>query len=63
MAKYKIEVGGFVTVYRQRMIIVYADTLEEAEKKAVNKFVDIQQKGSGSPMCEDGTVNSVEYLK
>lgn len=62
MAKYRIEVGGFVTVYRQRMITVHADTLEEAEKKAVNKFVDIQQNGSGSPMCEDGTVNSVECL-
>lgn len=58
MAKYKIEVGGFVTVYRHRDILVYAKTLEEAEKKAVNKFVELQQKGSGSPMCEDGTIEA-----
>lgn len=62
MAKYKIEVGGFVTVYRQRMITVFADTVEEAEKKAIDKFVVQQQRGSGSPVCEDGTVNSVECL-
>lgn len=62
MGKYKIEVGGFVTVYRHRFITVSADTLEEAEKKAVNKFVDLQQNGSGSPMCEDGTIESVECL-
>ena len=42
MAKYKIEVGGFVTVYRHRDMLVYAKTLEEAEKKAVIYFVDLQ---------------------
>lgn len=62
MAKYKVEVGGFVTVYRQRVIAVSADTDGEAEKKAIDKFIDLQQNGSGSPVCEDGTVNSIERL-
>lgn len=62
MAKYKIEVGGFVTVYRQRVITVYAESDEEAKEKAIDKFVDIQQSGSGSPMCDEGTVNSIERL-
>lgn len=62
MKKYKIEVGGFVTVYRHRIITVSADTPEEAKKKAVKKFVDLQQNGSGSPMCEDATVDSIERI-
>lgn len=61
MGKYKIEVGGFVTVYRCRKLVVSANTLDEAEKKAINKFVEVQQK-NGYSMCEDGTVESVECL-
>lgn len=30
MAKYKAQVGGFVTVFRQRTVTVYADTEAEA---------------------------------
>lgn len=30
MAKYKAQVGGFVTVFRQHTVTVYADTEAEA---------------------------------
>ena len=63
MAKYKVEVGGFVTVYRQRVITVHADSEVEASEKAISKFIDVQQEGSGSPICEDGTVNSIERVE
>lgn len=62
MAKYKVEVGGFVIIYRQRVITVYADNVSEAEEKAKQKFVNLQQSGSGSPMCEDGTINAIERI-
>jgi hypothetical protein len=61
--KYKVEVGGFVSVYRQRVIIVHAKTEEEAKEKACSKFVDLQHSGSGSPMCDEGTVNSIEQIE
>lgn len=62
MSKYKAEVGGFVTVYRQRVVTIYADSMAEAEEKAKQKFVDLQQSGSGSPMCDDGTINEIERI-
>lgn len=62
MAKYKVEVGGYVTVYRQRVITVFADSESEAGEKAVDKFVDLQQSCSGAPMCDDGTVNSIKEI-
>ncbi len=62
MAKYRVEVGGFVTVYRQRTVTVYADSDGEAEEKAIDKFIDLQNNGSGSPICEEGTVNSIERV-
>ena len=54
MAKYRVEVGGFVTVYRQRLITVTADSDSEAGNKAINKFIEQQLNGSGSPVCEGG---------
>jgi hypothetical protein len=62
MAKYEVEVGGFVTVYRQRTVTVYANTEAEAAKKAKQKFIDLQNSGSGSPICEEGTVNEIEQV-
>lgn len=61
MAKYKVEVGGFVSTFRKRNITVYADTEDEAKEKAVGKFMDLQQ-ANGYSMCDDGTVDSIERL-
>lgn len=61
MAKYEVEVGGFVTVFRHRKLIVHADTWPEASEKALEKFVEIQQK-DGSSMCSGGQVESVKRL-
>lgn len=56
MAKYEVEVGGFVTVYRQRKLTVYATNEAEAEQKATDKFVELQsEKGD----CDEGQVNSI----
>lgn len=38
MAKYQVECGAFVEYLRQRKIVVHANSQEEAEKKAVEKF-------------------------
>lgn len=61
MPKCEVEVGGFVTVFRQRKIIVYADTEEEAREKASSKFADLQQ-ADGKSMCDYGNVDSIERL-
>lgn len=62
MAKYKVEVGGFVSVYRQRIVTVFANNKEEAKKKAINRFIDAQQSRTGN-MCNEGTVNSIEEMQ
>ncbi len=62
MSKYKVNVGGYVTVYRERTITVSADTQEEAEEKAIDKFVTLQQSGKKWADCSDGTINSIEPI-
>lgn len=59
MAKYKVEVGGFVSVCRHRTFTIYAADETEAEEKAIGRFIDAQQNNNGN-MCEEGTVNSIE---
>lgn len=54
--KFVVDVGGFVTVYRNRKITVYANDETEAEQKAIDKFIEIQ---SQSGDCDDGTVNEI----
>ena len=58
--KYRVEVGGFATVYRQRTLVIYADNEAEAEDKAIDKFIELQQ-ASGAD-CDDGTINNIETL-
>lgn len=60
MAKFKVNVGGYVTAYRERNLIIYADDEAEAEKKASDKFVDLQQKPGH--MCDEGTINYIERM-
>lgn len=59
MAKYEVEVGGFVTVFRQRTLIVCANSESEASEKAKDRFVELQSK-SGN--CESGHVDSITEL-
>lgn len=61
MNKYKVEVGGFVSVYRQRTLIINAENEEEASGKAIEKFISLQQEKVGS-MCDEGQVNSIEEI-
>lgn len=58
--KYRVEVGGFVTVYRRRSLVVHANTKEEAEQKAIDRFIDLQNAGSGTPVCEEGIVSFID---
>lgn len=62
MAKYKVTVGGFVSVFRKRCLTVYASSESEAQEKAVDKFMEIQQSG-GCSMCSEGTVESIEEVR
>ena len=61
MAKYQVEVGGFVSTYRQRTFIVYGDETE-AEQKAIEKFISAQQVKAGN-MCDEGIVNNIRLLR
>ena len=44
MAKYKVNVCGFVSTFRNRNIIVFANSEEEAVEKAELKFIELQQQ-------------------
>lgn len=57
--KFRVEVGGFVTVFRKRNLVVFADSVEEAEAKAIDKFVEGQQAAGGDLDCGDVTVNDI----
>ena len=61
MAKYQVEVGGFVSTYRQRTFIVYGDDETEAEQKAIEKFISAQQVKAGN-MCDEGIVNNIRLF-
>jgi hypothetical protein len=62
MAKYKVEVGGYVSTYRHRSLTVYADNEEEAAQKAELKFIDLCQSIPGN-MCSEGNIDSIELIK
>ena len=59
MAKFHVEVGGFVTVFRKRNLIIYADNELEAEQKAIEKFVDIQHCSGADLDTGDCTIDSI----
>ena len=61
MAKYKVNVGGFVSTYRERTLIVFAEDENEAAEKAELKFIDLQQQKAGN-MCDEGTINEIEEI-
>lgn len=56
--KYKVEVGGYVSTFRHRNLVVYANNEEEAAKKAEEKFYDVVQSINGN-MCEGCNIDSV----
>lgn len=62
MAKYIVDLGGFVSVFRCRKITVYADNEAEAIEKATDKWYEVQQQVAGN-MCGDPTVNSIEIAE
>ena len=58
MARYKVELGGFVSVFRHRKMTIYANSEAEAIEKASDKWYEVQQH-DGS-MCGDPVIDSVE---
>lgn len=58
MAKYTVELGGFVSVFRHRKMTVYADSEAEAIDKATDRWYVVQQ-ADGS-MCGDPVIDSVK---
>ena len=58
--KYRVEVGGFATVFRKRTLIIHANSMEEAEEKAIDKFISLQQESGAD--CDDGTVDNIEEI-
>lgn len=56
--KFKVEIGGFVSTYRQRTFIIHAANESEAAEKANDRFVDAEQKRVGN-MCDGGIINEI----
>lgn len=62
MAKFKVNVGGFVSTYRERNLIIHAADESEAAEKAELKFIDLQQEARTGNMCDEGIINSIEQI-
>lgn len=60
--KFKVEVGGYVSKYCQRTFVIYAKDEEEAKEKAIDRFVDYQQRIPGD-MCGGGEINEIYPIK
>ena len=58
MAKYEIEVGSLVTVYRRRKLIIHAETEDTAIEKAIDQFWHIAEKAG----WDVGGTIEVNYL-
>ena len=63
MSKYKVNVGGFVTVFRERDIIVHADNEAEAAKKAELKFSNCSRSVREICVTKEPLTVSKKYLK
>ena len=63
MAKYKVQVGGFVSTYRKRTYEIYAKDEESAKEKAEMQFIDDQQSSKPGNMCDEGTINYIEKIE
>lgn len=61
MPKYKVNIGGFVSTFRERTFTVSADNEVEAINKAEDKFIKVQQS-NGYSMCGGGTVNWIDEI-
>lgn len=58
--KYEVEVGGFATVFRKRRLVIHANSMKEAEGKALEKFVKLQQQNGA--VCESGMIDSIRQI-
>ena len=61
--KYLVNIGGFVSTYREEDIIVEADNYDEAKIKAELLFIDHQQKEKAGNMCDDGVINDIKEIE
>lgn len=55
--KYRVKVGGYVTRFCQRNIIVYAKDEVDAAEKAKDKYIELEMKipnsfDAGTPIVE-----------
>lgn len=60
MSKYKVNVGGFVSFYRERTLTIHAKSEDEAIEKALDKYDEIQRASGGD--LDRGTINSIERI-
>lgn len=62
MAKYRVEVGGFASIFRHRVLTIHAANEEEAAEKAKTKFLDLVQSQPGT-LCDDANIDSIELVE
>ena len=60
--KYKVELASFCTRLVTRRIIVHAENEVEASKKAIDKFIEIEQKLPCSNDCGEPHVDFVDVV-
>lgn len=62
MAKYRVEVGSFVTRFVQRKITVHAGSENDARDKALEKFLEIEAMLPNSNDPGEPQVDDIELL-
>ena len=61
--KYLVNIGGFVSTYREEDIIVEADNYGEAKIKAELLFIDHLQEEKAGNMCDEGFINDIKEIE
>jgi len=62
LAKYRVEVGSFVTRFVQRKITVHADNEKEAGDKALEKFLETEAMLVNSNDPGEPQVDGIELM-
>lgn len=63
MKKYIVNIGGYVSTYREEEIIVEADDCLKAGNKAKALFMIHQEEEQAGNMCDEAVLNEIREVK
>lgn len=61
--KYLVNIGGFVSTYREEDIIVEADNYDEAANKAKTLFLIHQNEEQAGNMCDECVMHDIKEIE